>query len=177
MRVLLIHGIEMSLGVVLDFHFEYWLVLHIKRCKLKLAISTIYLKKCKLFAKGSKHRQYIYKHIYIYIKLNLSERLVDTYQFQVWVTTEEKEMVVRNHGPYLRRASSISLPNHRSPPRDRVPHRRSSRTMPLTRRGSHGRWLDSRGKLYSLTGPRTAYPVFAIVSRSAGLCPEVSRTL
>ena len=36
----------MSLKVVSDFDFESRLALHAKRCKLKLIISTVYLKKC-----------------------------------------------------------------------------------------------------------------------------------
>ena len=38
--------VEMSPGVVSNFNFEYQLVMHVKRCKLKLTIFTIYLEKC-----------------------------------------------------------------------------------------------------------------------------------
>ena len=41
------------------------------------------------------------------MKLNLSERIVDTYQFQVRVKTEERETVIQRHSLYPRRALSF----------------------------------------------------------------------
>ena len=46
----------------------------------------------------------------IYIISNPSERLVDAYQFQVRAMTEEREMVIWSHSPYLRHVPSISSP-------------------------------------------------------------------
>ena len=43
-------------------------------------------------------------YIYIYIKSNLSEKQVDMYQFQVQVTTEEREMTIWSHGLYFHHA-------------------------------------------------------------------------
>ena len=47
-------------GVSSDPDSEFRLALHPKRCKLKLAISTVYLEKCNFFANDTKYRHIIY---------------------------------------------------------------------------------------------------------------------
>ena len=52
----------------------------------------------------------------LYTKLKFSKRRVDTYQFRVLVTTDEKEMATQNHGPNPCLALASFLVNSLSPP-------------------------------------------------------------
>ena len=56
----LIRGVEMSPGVVSDLDFVSWLVLHVKRGKIKMAIYRL-SQKTWLFANEPKHRHIIYR--------------------------------------------------------------------------------------------------------------------
>ena len=89
--------------------FESWLALHVKRCKLKLIISTICLE-IRNFLQTTPNIDNIY------IKSNISKRPIETYYFQVLMTTEERETANESHGPYLRRAPPISPANHHPTP-------------------------------------------------------------
>ena len=68
-----IFGIEMSPGMVSNLDFKFRLALDAKRCKLKLVISTVYLKKCN-FLQAAQNIDNRYRYRYRYILNQTSQR-------------------------------------------------------------------------------------------------------
>ena len=77
--------------MVSDLNFGSRLALHAKLCKLKLAISIIYLKRCKFLQMTPNIGN-------IYIKSNLSKKQIDSYHFRVRMTIDEREITNGSHG-------------------------------------------------------------------------------
>ena len=104
-----------------------------------------------------------------YIKSNISEIPIDTYQFQVLMTTVERETTNGSHmfhGVHLRPFFRWVSGHH---PLDQLHQRLGRPTSPFTHSKDHGRWLGSWGVQCGLSGPRAAQLAAVASSGLAGL--------